>query len=63
MNHYHNQNQANSLADCSVVNLPRGPPVYLRSRKYERLKEDDKPDSDNVIDFFSRKGGGSGEEK
>lgn len=44
----------------------QGPPrVYLISRKYERLKEkeEDEPDSDNVIDFFSRKRDCSGKDE
>lgn len=41
----------------------QGPPrVYLVSRKYERLKEENEPDSDKVIDFFSRKKDLSGDE-
>lgn len=42
----------------------QGPPrVYLVSRKYERLKEEDEPDSDKVIDFFSRKKDRSGKDE
>lgn len=44
----------------------QGPPrIYLVSRKYERLKEEeeDEPDSDNVIDFLSRKRDRSGKDK
>lgn len=44
----------------------QGPPrIYLVSRKYERLKEEeeDKPDSDNVIDFLSRKRDRSGKDE
>lgn len=42
----------------------QGPPrVYLVSRKYERLKDDDEPDTDNVINIFSRKGCSSGEDE
>lgn len=40
----------------------QGPPrVYLVSRKYERLKEENEPESDKVIDFFSRKKDRSGD--
>lgn len=42
----------------------QGPPrVYLVSRKYERLKEEDEPDSDNVINFLSRKKDRSGKDE
>lgn len=42
----------------------QGPPrVYLVSRKYERLKEEDESDSDKVIDFFSRKKDRSGKDE
>lgn len=42
----------------------QGPPrIYLVSRKYERLKEDDEPDSDKVIDFLSRKRERSGKDE
>lgn len=42
----------------------QGPPrIYLVSRKYERLKEEDEPDSDKVIDFFSRKRDRSGKDE
>lgn len=42
----------------------QGPPrIYLLSRKYERLKEEDEPDSDKVIDFLSRKRERSGKDK
>lgn len=44
----------------------QGPPrIYLVSRKYERLKEEeeDEPDSDNVINFLSRKRDRSGKDK
>lgn len=42
----------------------QGPPrIYLVSRKYERLKEEDEPDSDKVIDFLSRKRDRSGKDK
>lgn len=64
-NRYHSQNQVNSLADCNATNLPRGPPERLLTRKYERLREkdEDEPDSDNVIDFFSRKRDCSGKDE
>lgn len=42
----------------------QGPPrIYLVSRKYERLKEEDEPDSDKVIDFLSRKRERSGKDE
>lgn len=42
----------------------QGPPrIYLVSRKYERLKEEDEPDSSNVIDFLSRKRERSGKDE
>lgn len=43
----------------------QGPPrLYLVSRKYERLKEEDnEPDIDNVINIFSRKGDCSGKDE
>lgn len=42
----------------------QGPPrMYLVSRKYERLKEEDEPDPDKVIDLFSRKKDRSGEDE
>lgn len=48
------------VADKESQGLPR---VYLVSRKYERLKEEDEPDTDNVINIFSRKGCSSGEDE
>lgn len=42
----------------------QGPPrIYLVSRKYERLKEEGEPDSDNVIGFLSRKRDRSGKDE
>lgn len=42
----------------------QGPPrIYLVSRKYERLKEEVKPDSDKVIDFLSYKKDRSGKDE
>lgn len=42
----------------------QGPPrMYLVSRKYERLKEEDEPDPDKVIDLFSRKRDRSGKDE
>lgn len=49
-----------------VDKMSQGPPrIYLVSRKYERLKEEeeDEPDSDNVIDFLSHKRDRSGKDK
>ncbi|EAV3728601.1 hypothetical protein E2X09_06595 [Salmonella enterica] len=42
----------------------QGPPqMFLVSRKHERLKKDNKLDSDNVINLFSRKRDSSGKDE
>ncbi|EEI9451722.1 hypothetical protein B6O39_001963 [Salmonella enterica subsp. enterica serovar Javiana] len=52
-----------SLDDEKPIQQPRGPPEYLRSRKHERLKEEEESAPDNVINIFSLKEGGSGEKE
>lgn len=42
----------------------QGPPqMFLVSRKHEHLKKDNKLDSDNVINLFSRKRDSSGKDE
>ncbi|EOX6774865.1 hypothetical protein ACPU7S_002140 [Salmonella enterica subsp. enterica serovar Manhattan] len=51
-----------SLDEEKPIQQPRGPPEHLLARKYERLKED-APNPDNVINIFTRKGGGGGKNR
>lgn len=55
--------RAGPLPPPGFGNSARGPPERLLTRKYERLKEEDEPDSDNVINFLSRKRDRSGKDE